>query len=261
MAEALIRGILKAELVLAEQIVAVDPAENRRQLLVREYGVNVSADSSVLAACEIVILAVKPQVLSKILDENRSHFNKSQLVISIAAGVPLSLLESCLAGCDCRVIRVMPNTPALILEGAAAICAGSLADPNDLLTAGAIFNVVGKSVVLNEAEMDAVTGLSGSGPAYVFSFIEGLVDAGVKVGLTRAVAETLALQTVLGSTKLAMGSDHNLAELRAMVTSPGGTTIAGLHVLERAGFRGVIMDAVEAATNRSRELGEIAAKR
>lgn len=261
MAEALIKGIIKAGLFTAGQIVAVDPAADRRQLLAEQYKVAVAEDSVVLAACEIVVLAVKPQVLPGLLQGKRAHFNKQQLVISIAAGVSLSVLESSLAGCDCRVVRVMPNTPALIMEGAAALCGGSLANDADLKTATAIFDAVGKSVVLSEAEIDAVTGLSGSGPAYVFSFIEALIDGGVKVGLDRAVAETLALQTVLGSVKLAIETGMHPAELRAMVTSPGGTTIAGLHEMERAGFQGIIMDTIEAATKRSRELGEIAAKR
>jgi pyrroline-5-carboxylate reductase len=221
----------------------------------------VAEESYALADCEIVVLAVKPQVLPALLQSKRQHFNKKQLVISIAAGISLDVLESSLAGCDCRVVRVMPNTPALIMEGASALCCGSLANDDDLKTAGAIFDAVGKSVVLGESAMDAVTGLSGSGPAYVFSFIEALIDAGVKVGLSRDVAETLSLQTVLGSVKLAINTGKHPADLRAMVTSPGGTTIAGLHEMERAGFQGIIMDAVEAATKRSRELGEIAAKR
>jgi pyrroline-5-carboxylate reductase len=261
MAEALIKGIIQAGLVGAEKIVAVDPAEERCRLLAKLYSVNVSGDSSVLADCEVIVLAVKPQVLPRLLESNRPNFNQRQLVISIAAGVSLAVLESSLAGCDCRVIRVMPNTPALVMAGAAAICAGSLADSDDLKIAGAIFNAVGKSVVLGETEMDAVTGLSGSGPAYVFSFIEALIDGGVKVGLNRDIASTLALQTVLGSAMLAISSGKHPADLRAMVTSPGGTTIAGLHEMERAGFQGIIMDAVESATRRSRELGEIAAKR
>jgi pyrroline-5-carboxylate reductase len=261
MAEALIKGISHAGLFAAEQIVAVDPAEDRRQLLAKQYKINVAEDSAVLADCEIVVLAVKPQVLSGLLQSKRAHFNKKQLVISIAAGVSLGVLESSLSGCDCRLVRVMPNTPALIMEGAAALCGGRLANADDLKAATAIFDAVGKSVVLDEAAMDAVTGLSGSGPAYVFSFIEALIDGGVKVGLNRDVAETLALQTVLGSVKLAIDSGKHPADLRAMVTSPGGTTIAGLHEMERAGFQGIIMDAVEAATRRSRELGEIAAER
>ncbi|MCK4839488.1 MAG: pyrroline-5-carboxylate reductase [Desulfobulbaceae bacterium] len=261
MAEALIKGIIQAGLFAAEQIIAVDSAEDRRQLLAKLYKVNIAEDSAGLVDCEIVVLAVKPQVVSALLQSRRAHFHKKQLVISIAAGVSLDVLESSLAGCDCRLVRVMPNTPALIMEGAAALCGGSLANDDDLKTATAIFDAVGKSVVLSEAEIDAVTGLSGSGPAYVFSFIEALIDSGVKVGLNRDVAETLALQTVLGSVKLAIETGKHPADLRAMVTSPGGTTIAGLHEMERAGFQGIIMDAVEAATRRSRELGEIAAKR
>lgn len=258
MAEALIKGISEAGLAGADRIVAVDPAGERRRLLAERYHVNAVDDSAALADCGIVILAVKPQVLPHLLRLNRANFSSRQLLISIAAGVSLKVLESALAGCDCRLIRVMPNTPALVMEGASALCPGSLAGEGDLQTAAAIFEAVGKSVVLGEAEMDAVTGLSGSGPAYVFSFIEALIDGGVKVGLAREVAQTLALQTVLGSVKLALDSGRHPAELRAMVTSPGGTTIAGLHEMERSGFQGIIMDAIEAATLRSRELGELA---
>jgi pyrroline-5-carboxylate reductase len=259
MAEALIKGIIQAGLFAAGQIVAVDPAPDRRELLGRQYKIAVAADAAVLADCQIVVLAVKPQVLPGLLRSRRQHFNSRQLVISIAAGVSLDVLAASLAGCDCRLVRVMPNTPALVMAGAAALCGGSLAGEDDLKTAGAIFDAVGRSVVLKEADMDAVTGLSGSGPAYVFSFIEAMIDAGVKVGLNRGVAETLVLQTVLGSVQLAIHAGKHPAELRAMVTSPGGTTIAGLHELEKAGFQGIIMDAVEAATRRSRELGELAA--
>ncbi len=260
MAEALIRGIIKAGLFEAEQIVAVDLAEERRQLLADEFKVSTSAEASVLADCGIVILAVKPQVVNPILQSQRQYFKKDQLVISIAAGISLAALEASLAGCGCKVVRVMPNTPALVMEGASALCRGSLASDEDLETARRIFDAVGKSVLLSEAEMDAVTGLSGSGPAYVFSFIEAMIDGGVKVGLSRQVAETLTLQTVLGATKLAISTGEHPANLRAMVTSPGGTTIAGLHEMEKAGFQGIIMDAVEAATERSKELGREAAK-
>jgi pyrroline-5-carboxylate reductase len=255
MAEALINGIIKAGLFEDGQIVAVDPADERRQLLTDKFNVSTSGDASVLADCRIVVLAVKPQIMAGILQDQRQHFNKEQLVISIAAGISLAALEESLKGCQCRLIRVMPNTPALIMEGASALCGGGLASDDDLETAKTIFDAVGKSVVLSEAEIDAVTGLSGSGPAYVFSFIEAMIDGGVKVGLTREVAETLALQTVLGATRLAISTGEHPANLRAMVTSPGGTTIAGLHEMEKAGFQGIIMDAIEAATERSRELG------
>ena len=159
-----------------------------------------------------------------------------------------------LAGCGCRFIRVMPNTPAIVLEGMSVLSPGARSTAEDMDLAKQIFAAVGASVVLDEGYLDAVTGLSGSGPAYVFTFIEALIDAGLKVGLSQPVARTLVLQTVLGATRLAMESDQHPAQLRAMVTSPGGTTIAGLHCLESAGFRGIIMDAVEAAARRSREL-------
>ena len=259
MAEALIKGITESGLIKAEMVLAVDPAPERRQLLADQYGVAAAGDGAGLADCRIVILAVKPQVMSKVLALNNDNFSGGQLVISIAAGISLDFLESCLAGRDCRVVRVMPNTPALVLEGASALCGGSRTTSSDLEEARRIFDAVGSSVILSEAEMDAVTGLSGSGPAYVFSFIEALIDSGVKVGLARNVAEKLVLQTVLGSVRMAMTTGEHPASLRAMVTSPGGTTIAGLHVMERAGFQGIIMDAVEAATSRSRELGLLAA--
>lgn len=261
MAEALIKGMIEAKLVAAGNILAVDLADERRKLLSENYGVVVSAEADGLAECSVVILAVKPQVMAGLLSAKRQCFNKNQLVISIAAGISLGVLESSLEGCECRMIRVMPNTPALVLEGASALCGGSLATADDMEKAVSIFDAVGKSVVLSEAEIDGVTGLSGSGPAYVFSFIEALIDGGVKVGLNRQVAETLALQTVLGSVKLAISTGEHPANLRAMVTSPGGTTIAGLHEMEKAGFQGIIMDAVEAATKRSRELGELATEK
>ena len=255
MAEALIRGMVAAGVAGAAQILAVDPAQERRQLLADQYGIEVAAEGGGLADCRVVVLAVKPQVMGKVIAQNLQFINGGQLVVSIAAGISLAFLEEALAGRDCRVVRVMPNTPALVLEGASALCGGTGVAAGDLETARLIFDAVGISVVLSEGEMDAVTGLSGSGPAYVFSFIEALVDSGVKVGLARGVAEKLALQTVLGSVKLAQTTGAHPAALRAMVTSPGGTTIAGLYELERAGFQGIIMDAVTAATERSRELG------
>jgi pyrroline-5-carboxylate reductase len=261
MAEALIKGIVGAGLAQAAQVLAVDPVTERRELLAREYGIEVAADGGGLPECQIVILAVKPQIMGRVLAENLQNFQAGQLVVSIAAGISLAYLEACLGTRGCRLIRVMPNTPALVQEGASALCAGPRVAGDDLETARAIFEAVGACVVLSEAEIDAVTGLSGSGPAYVFSFIEALIDGGVKVGLARPVAEKLALQTVLGSVKLAQATGEHPAQLRAMVTSPGGTTIAGLHELERAGFAGIVMDAVESATRRSKELGEQAADR
>lgn len=257
MAEALIQGVLDSSLLGANQILVVDPSNERRDLLQKDYGVDVYEDSSsVWQECDVVILAVKPQVVADLLKEVKDQVNEKHLIISIAAGIPLDTLEKGLSGRGCRIIRVMPNTPAIVQQSASALSPGEGVTEDDMVTAKSIFDAVGTSVVLDESLLDAVTGLSGSGPAYVFSFIEAMVDAGLKVGLSRPIAESLVLQTVLGSVKLAIDSKDHPAQLRAMVTSPGGTTIAGLHELEKAGFRGIIMDAVEAATRRSQELGK-----
>lgn len=257
MAEALIKGILQAGLVGVDQVIVADPSEERRNLLQKEYKVAVLADATELwEECKVVVLAVKPQVVTKVLASCKAHISDN-LLISIAAGIPLALLEKGVQGSGCRVIRVMPNTPAIVMEGASALSPGQGVVDADMAIAKEIFDAVGTSVIVEENYLDAVTGLSGSGPAYVFTFIEALIDAGVKVGLARPVAETLAMQTVLGSVRLAMQEGKHPAELRAMVTSPGGTTIAGLHELERGAFRSVIMDTVEAATKRSSELGKL----
>ncbi|MFU8818140.1 MAG: pyrroline-5-carboxylate reductase [Desulfurivibrio sp.] len=257
MAEALIKGVLAADLYRPEQILVAEPHGPRRELLHEQYGVTVHAEAGPLfGACPVLVLAVKPQVVGAVLEQYRGQIGKDHLLISIAAGISLAYMEERLAPVAVRVIRVMPNTPALVLAAASALSPGCHAGTDDLELARQIFAAVGEAVVLEEKHLDAVTGLSGSGPAYVFTFLEALVDAGVKVGLSREVAEQLARQTILGSVKLALATpEKNPAALRAMVTSPGGTTIAGLHLLERGGFRGLVMDAVEAATARSVELG------
>lgn len=258
MAEALIQGILKSSIITPENILVIEPVAERREYLVKSYGVNTfdnREDATVWSNSTTVILAVKPQIMRDVLQAAKKHVNESHLLLSIAAGIQTSFIDTNLSGCNCRIIRVMPNTPAFVLEAASAICVGPRATEKDMDTAIAIFNSIGQCIVLDEKYFDAVTGLSGSGPAYVFTFIEALIDGGLKVGLNRSDAELLAMQTVLGSVKLAMSSGKHPAELRAMVTSPGGTTIAGLHELEAAGFSGTIMDAIEAATERSKELG------
>lgn len=254
MAEALIKGMLQGSLLDADQLTVVDPLARRRDFLADTYQVRVADDYSAVAGCDIVILAVKPQVMAQMLDECSSQFTNA-LFISIAAGIPLAMLEEKL-GENCRVIRVMPNTPALVLEGASVLSPGHQVNQEDLDIAKALFDVIGQAMILPESYLDAVTGLSGSGPAYVFSFLEAMIDGGLKVGLPRPEAERLAQQTILGSVKLAMAGSQHPAQLKAMVTSPGGTTIAGLHALERAGFRAAVMDAIEAATERSRQLGK-----
>ena len=256
MGEALIKGILQANLVNADQILVMEPDNERRSLLSEQYGIAVYDQAeSVWSNCGIVLLAVKPQIMGQVLAENKKMMRKDHLLISIAAGITISFLEQHTPK-GSRIIRAMPNTPALVLEAASALSCGINASSNDMAHATSIFEAIGKVVVVEEHLLDAVTGLSGSGPAYVFTFLEALIDAGLRVGLSRSVAETLVYQTVLGATKLAMNSGEHPAQLRAMVTSPGGTTIAGLHELESAGFNGIVMDAVEAATRRSLELGK-----
>jgi len=259
MAEALIQGILKSSIIAPENILVTEPVEERRIYLVKSYGIKAfdsSQEADVWSNCSTVILAVKPQIMKDVLQAAKKNVKSSHLVLSIAAGIQISFIDAHLSGCNCRIIRVMPNTPAFVLEAASALSAGPRTTKDDMDTAVSIFDAIGKSVILEEKYFDAVTGLSGSGPAYVFTFIEALIDGGLKVGLNRPDAELLAMQTVLGSVKLAMASKQHPAELRAMVTSPGGTTIAGLHELETAGFNGIIMDAIEAATERSKELGQ-----
>ena len=254
MAEALIKG-LHGGGVPAGEITVAEPVEERRDLLAQRYGVATTADNRVVAqGCDIIILAIKPQVVSHVLAELAPNLTPGIRLISIMAGVKTAAIEAVVPD-GVRVVRVMPNTPALVLEGAAAIAPGASADSEDVNLARRIFELVGKTYQVDEKLMDAVTGLSGSGPAYVLSFIESLADAGVKNGLPRDVAAGLAAQTVFGTARLLLETREHPAVLRDKVTSPGGTTIAGLHVLERAGFGGTVMSAVDAATARSKELG------
>ncbi len=257
MGEALIKGMISAKLYEKSQIYVAEPDNARRAYLKTTYAVhtfNTAVD--VWQNCSIVVLAVKPQVMESVLKNSQEHAKNSHLIITLAAGLPLTFYEKNLGKKTLKIVRVMPNTPALVLEGASALSYNSNVSQKEIDKADAIFGAVGQTVILDEHYLDAVTGLSGSGPAYVFTFIEALIDAGVKTGLTRDAAETLTVQTVLGSVRLMQEKKVHPAVLRAQVTSPGGTTIAGLHVLEKKGFRGIIMDAIEAATNRSKELGK-----
>ena len=203
----------------------------------------------------IVVLSVKPQAMNRLLEEIKPALDESKLVISIAAGVPIEAIER-KVGHGIRIIRTMPNTPALVGAGATALAPGEHATEADLVQAKALFEAVGMAVVVEEPLLDAVTGLSGSGPAYIFLIIEALADGGVKAGLARDQAQELAAQTVLGSAKLLIETGEHPGRLKDQVTSPGGTAIAGLHTLEAGGLRTTLMDAVEVATNRSRELGK-----
>ena len=255
MAEALIKGLLSGG-VPATLLMVAEPMEERRAYLNDRHGVAVMAENTTVAASsDIIILAVKPQIASWVLQEICSVTPAGTTLISIMAGVTTASIEAAFSGAV-SVVRVMPNTPALVMEGASAIAPGLHASADDVSVTRRIFELVGKTWVVEEKQLDAVTGLSGSGPAYVMTFIEALSDAGVKNGLPRDVATGLACQTVFGSAKLLLETREHPALLKEKVTSPGGTTIAGLHSLERDAFRGGVMNAVDAATARSRELGK-----
>jgi len=260
MAEALLRGLLRGDDFAPEQISASGPRTERVAELREKYGINATTDNRVPASAEIVVLSVKPQIMSRVLDEIAETISRDALVISIAAGVPVATIQARLTA-GTRVIRAMPNTPALVDAGATAIAGGEHARESDLADAKRIFDAVGVTVILEETALDAVTGLSGSGPAYVFLILEALSDAGVKVGLSRRTAQLLAAQTLLGSAKLLLETNEHPGRLKDMVTSPGGTAITGLHTLEHGGVRTTLMNAVEAATRRSRELGEAMLKK
>lgn len=260
MAEAMIKGLLSASFVEPKNIFVSDVVSARLEFLHSEYKVKAVPDNRELVEkSDILILAVKPQVVKKVIENIRDLMDAKKLLVSIAAGVPISTLLTVLktGGQDRKynIVRTMPNTPALVQEGVTAIAAGENVSKVDIQIAHRLFSAVGKTVDVDEVHLDAVTGLSGSGPAYIFMMIEALSDAGVKMGLSRDVANTLTIQTVFGSAKLAWESKKHPGELKDMVTSPGGTTISGLHTLEAGGLRTTMMDAVEAATERSRELG------
>ena len=239
---------------------ASDPREARRREL-DERGVRTSASNLEVARfAELLVLATKPQVFDRMLTEIASGTGPDTLVVSIAAGIPIAAIESQLAP-GTRVIRTMPNTPALVGAGATAIAPGTHVSDEDLATVEALFSSIGITEVLEESLLDAVTGLSGSGPAFIFVIIDALSDAGVKVGLHRTTAQRLAAQTVLGAAKMLIETGEHPGKLKDMVASPGGTTIAGLHTLEAGGLRKTLMDAVENATLRSKQLGEELAKK
>ena len=255
MGEALIKGLLAADLVPAEAVYVTDVRLERLKELDRQYGVQIAANNTELVRqVDVVLLAVKPQIMEPVLREIAPAVTRKRLLISIAAGISTAKIREAL-GKDARLIRVMPNTPALVLEGVTAIAKAEGLEPGDLDIAGEIFSAVGRVVVLGEELMDAVTGLSGSGPAYVALVVESLADGGVRMGLDRLTAMTLATQTVLGAARLLLETGMHPGALKDMVSSPGGTSIAGIAALEEGGIRNTFIKAVERATLRSRELG------
>jgi pyrroline-5-carboxylate reductase len=256
MATALARGFITAGLVKPGNITASDPVEAARAAFARESGAKaVSTNSEVVKAANVLLLAVKPDQAAGVLAGIRGEFTEKHLLISIAAGVTIAKLEAAL-GDGARVVRVMPNTPALVGAAASAFALGKAALPADGELTQKLFSAVGAAFQVKEQLLDAVTGLSGSGPAYVYLMIEGLSDGGVAAGLPRDVATRLAAQTVLGAAKMVMDTGLHPGTLKDMVTSPGGTTIEGLHELEKARVRGAFISAVRAAADKSKKLGQ-----
>jgi pyrroline-5-carboxylate reductase len=253
MAEAIIAGLLAGHVCRPELLWATDPMSARCDRLKSQFAVRVGSDNrQAVAWADVVLLAVKPQVLPQVLGEISGDLRRV-LVISIAAGITIRSIMNQAADAQ-RVVRAMPNMPALVREGITALSWTGAITEEDKEIARAIFQAVGRVLPIEERLMDAVTGLSGSGPAYVFQAIEALADGGVKMGLPRQTAEVLAAQTVLGAAKMVLESGDHPAKLKDRVASPGGTTIAGLHRLEEGRFRATLMGAVEAATKRSQEL-------
>jgi pyrroline-5-carboxylate reductase len=255
MATALARGWLTAGLTSKDRILASDPLPDARQAISTASGIRAEADNrAVVTGSDILVLAIKPQAMTALLAEIRPLITNRHLVVSIAAGISLHQMAFGL-GADRRLIRVMPNTPCLVGASASGYSPGPGASAEDVAIVDRLLKTVGLAFRLPESLLDAVTGLSGSGPAFVYVVIEALSDGGVRMGLPRDVATALAAQTVFGAAKMMLETGSHPAVLKDMVASPGGTTIAGLHALERGGLRAALMDAVEAATNRSAELG------
>jgi pyrroline-5-carboxylate reductase len=258
MGEVLIRGLIQSGKVKKTDIIASDANQDRLKYIAEAYGVRTSsANVEVVEKASIIIIAVKPQNIDELLEELSQSSHEGHLFISIAAGITTEKLAGKMHH-KSGIIRVMPNAPASVLAGIAAIYPGRNISPADLQRAVSIFECVGRTVIIrNEALMDVVTGLSGSGPAFVFLVIESLSDAGVQLGISRKESSLLAAQTVFGAAKMLLETGRHPSELKDIVATPGGTTFAGLKMLEKGNFRSTIMDAVEAATARSRELGAL----
>jgi pyrroline-5-carboxylate reductase len=258
MGEVLIRGLIQSGKVKKTDILASDISQDRLNHISNTYGIRTTGSNvEVVEGASIIIIAVKPQNIDDLLDELSQSSHEGHLFISIAAGITAEKLASKMHH-KSGIIRVMPNAPASVLAGIAALYPGRNVAPTDLQRAISIFECVGRTVVIrNEALMDVVTGLSGSGPAFVFLMIESLSDAGVQLGISRKEASLLAAQTAYGAAKMLIETGRHPSELKDIVATPGGTTFAGLKMLEKGNFRSTVMDAVEAATARSRELGAL----
>ena len=255
MAEAILRGVVSANFLPPQQIIASDCDAARRSHIADAIGVTVTDDNPQAAACEHVMLAVKPQGMADVLQDIRSAVAPDAVVISIAAGISTAALDEGLGGRG-RIVRIMPNTPMVVGAGMSALCAGPRAGEAELQWARQLFTASGKAVIVDEAMMDAVTAVSGSGPAYLFYLVEAMTDAGVAEGLAPDVARLLAGQTCLGASQLLMESGEQAQELRRRVTSPGGTTQRAIETMEADNVKEKLVAAIRAAAQRSRELGQ-----
>ena len=256
MGEAILKGLLAAGATSPDRVRVSHPRQERLDELREGYGVaGFLSNAEAAAGADVMLLCVKPQILNKVMDEVGPVVSKGTLTVSIAAGGPIAAMEKRLHH-EARIVRVMPNTPCLVGAGASAIAAGAHATQADLDLVNRIFSSVGTTVILDEVLIDAATGLSGSGPAYIFLVIEALADGGVKVGLSRSRALKLAAQAVFGAAKLLIETGEHPGRLKDQVTSPGGTAIAGIHTLEAGGLRTTLINAVEAASKRAKELGD-----
>lgn len=256
MGTALLNGVLNNELTTPQQIGASDVDTAKLSQLSEQWGIQTFTDNiQAVKFADIVVLAVKPQALARVINDIKPHCQSKQLLVSVVAGIRSDIIQSML-GKKIPIVRVIPNTPALISAGASGICAGEHADSDHLNLVRAILGSVGNVVSVTEDLMDAVTGVSGSGPAYVFMFIEALIDGGVQMGLSRTAARELAVQTVQGAAKLIEASGKHPAQLKDQVTTPAGTTVQALYELEKGGLRSTVISAVRAAALRSKELSE-----
>ena len=255
MGEALLSRLLAQQIYAPEQVIVSEPQAQRRAVLAERYGVSVTGENQEAGQAPVLLLAIKPQVFDIVTEQLQSLVGQAeQVVLSILAGLPLQRLEAAFPGQP--VIRSMPNTPAIVGAGITAIAAGRQAKPEHLQLARQIFAAVGEVVEVPESLLDAVTGLSGSGPGYLAVIVEAMIDGGVAVGLPRAIATQLAVQTMRGTAELLQVQTLHPAQLKDQVTSPGGTTIAGIAQLEQAGVRSALIEAIRAACRRSQELGQ-----
>ncbi len=254
MAEAMIKGLLSGSFP-AGRIMVSEPSDLRREHLVETFNIEMAEDNlGLMENCDLIVLSIKPQIVVEVLEEVAGVYSDDKLIISILAGVKTASIEKFFQGAP-RVVRVMPNTPALVGEAASAICRGQYASQEDLAVVRQLFESIGVVQLIDERQMDAATGLSGSGPAYIYTVVEALADGGVREGLRRDIAHALAVQTVVGAALMVRETDEHPAILRDQVCSPGGTAIAGVSTLEKNGLRTTLMEAVSTSAARSRELG------